>query len=327
MNDILGNTLLIANPVAQSGRGLAAAQRVWKLLSDQLGDAVSLALTKSAEHAVDLAAGAGSFDTVVALGGDGVIHEVGNGLMALPDADRPRLGVVPVGSGNDYAHTLGISFDLRTACDQLLSAEPQPVDVGLVNGAFFLETLSFGLDAAIALDTMERRKRTGKSGTPLYMASGFDQLLHHLDALPYTARFDDSEPVSGESITFAVQLGPYYGGGFKVCPDASPSDGVFDICIAHPPIGTLKAAFVFMLAKGGKHRRFKQIEMRTARSLHVAFESAPPAQMDGELIEGSAFDIDIVPDALTVLVPAQRASSAERDSAAAAGAADAADRA
>lgn len=306
MNESLGNTLLIANPVAQSGRGQAAAQRAWRLLSDELGDAVSLAMTKSTAHAVDLAAGAGNFDTVVALGGDGVIHEIGNGLMSIPEADRPRLGVVPAGSGNDYAHTLGVSCDLRTACDQLLNAETQAVDVGLVNGSFFLETLSFGLDAAIALDTMERRKRTGKSGTPLYMASGFDQLMHHLDALPYTASFDGGEPISGESITFAVQLGPYYGGGFKVCPDASLTDGTFDICIAHPPIGRSKAALVFMMAKSGKHRGFKQIEMRTARSLHIQFETDPPAQIDGEKLEGRAFDIDVVPQALNVLVPQQQ---------------------
>ncbi len=300
----LGNTLLIANPVAQSGRGLAAAQRVWKLLSDQLGDSVSLAMTKSAHHAVDLAAGAANFDTVVAIGGDGVIHEVSNGLMALPDDDRPKLGLVPVGSGNDYAHMLGVSSDLRTACGQLLSAEVLDADVGLVNGTFYVETLSFGLDAAIALDTMDRRKRTGKSGTPLYMASGFDQLMHHLDSLSYTVQFDDEEPVSGMSITFAVQLGKYYGGGFNICPDASLTDGLFDICIAHPPVGKLKAAVVFMMAKGGKHRKVKQIETRTASKVRIEFSEEPPAQVDGERIEGRVFDIDVVPHALRVLRPA-----------------------
>ena len=300
----LGNTLLIANPVAQSGRGLAAAQRVWKLLSDQLGDSVSLAMTKSAHHAVDLAAGAANFDTVVAIGGDGVIHEVSNGLMALPDDDRPKLGLVPVGSGNDYAHMLGVSSDLRTACGQLLSAEALDADVGLVNGTFYVETLSFGLDAAIALDTMDRRKRTGKSGTPLYMASGFDQLMHHLDSLSYTVQFDDEEPVSGMSITFAVQLGKYYGGGFNICPDASLTDGLFDICIAHPPVGKLKAAVVFMMAKGGKHRKVKQIETRTASKVRIEFSEEPPAQVDGERIEGRVFDIDVVPHALRVLRPA-----------------------
>lgn len=295
---------MIANPVAQSGRGLAAAQRVWKLLSDQLGDSVSLAMTKSAHHAVDLAAGAANFDTVVAIGGDGVIHEVSNGLMALPDDDRPKLGLVPVGSGNDYAHMLGVSSDLRTACGQLLSAEVLDADVGLVNGTFYVETLSFGLDAAIALDTMDRRKRTGKSGTPLYMASGFDQLMHHLDSLSYTVQFDDEEPVSGMSITFAVQLGKYYGGGFNICPDASLTDGLFDICIAHPPVGKLKAAVVFMMAKGGKHRKVKQIETRTASKVRIEFSEEPPAQVDGERIEGRVFDIDVVPHALRVLRPA-----------------------
>lgn len=231
-----GSILLIANPAAQNGNGAAAAQRAVGLLRAQLGeDAVVLARTAGPRHASEIAERAEGCSTVIALGGDGVIHEVAGGLMRRPAARRPALGVIPVGSGNDYARTLGVSTKVDEACAQLLGAEARLADVGRVNGHWFVETLSFGLDAAIALDTMERRVRTGRTGTVLYMESGIDQLLHHLDLRRYRVSFDGGETVEAESVTFAVQIGPYYGGGFKICPDARIDDGLLDVCVAHPP--------------------------------------------------------------------------------------------
>lgn len=300
----LGKTLLIANPASQNGNGGPAAERAIQALRAQLGhDAVVLARTAGPRHAYEIAERAEGCSTVIALGGDGVIHEVAGGLLARPAADRPVLGVIPVGSGNDYARTLGVSQDVEKACAQLLSASTQPLDVGRVNDHWFLETLSFGLDAAIAHDTVERRVRTGRTGTLLYMESGVDQLLHHLDTYRYRASFDGGEAVEAQSVMFAVQIGPYYGSGFTICPDARPNDSLFDFCIAHPPVGVARALFIFMRAKEGKHTGFKQIEMGKCRTLHVEFDQAPPAQVDGEYLEGRTFDIRVDPKALNVLVP------------------------
>ncbi|HIW75041.1 MULTISPECIES: diacylglycerol/lipid kinase family protein [Gordonibacter] len=304
MPTLLGKTLLIANPAAQNGRGAVAAERAADLLRAALGDdALAVEFTKRPHHAVDLTAAASDYRTVLALGGDGVIHEVANGLMRLAAEARPQFGIVPVGSGNDYARTLGMSTDVDKAVAQLLTAEAHPADVGTVNGHYFVETLSFGLDAAIALDTVERRKRTGRTGTILYAEAGVDQLLHHLFARPYRASFDGGAPVAGESIMFAVQVGPTYGGGFRICPDARIDDGLLDICIAHPPVTIFRAAVIFLAAKFGCHTGFKQIELLRIRKLHVEFDEAPPAQMDGEPIESRSFDVAVEPAALRVLMP------------------------
>ena len=304
MDSGLGNVLLIGNPAAQSGNGARAIERALPLLRQALGDdRVVLARTVGPRHATDLAKRAEGADTVIALGGDGVIHEVANGLMQRDSFNRPALGVVPVGSGNDFARSLGMSFKVEQACDQILRGQPSPIDVGHANGQWYVETLSFGLDAAIALDTMERRKKSGRSGTALYMESGFDQLLNHLDSYGYTASFDGSEPVSGQSITFAVQNGPYYGGGFKICPDARLDDGVLDLCIAHPPVGVAKAVYLFLRAKNGGHVGFKNIQSLRCTTAHIEFEQAPPAQIDGEKIEGRTFDIRLDPASLRVVRP------------------------
>ena len=302
-----GTTLLIANPAAQNGNGAAAAERALALLRARLGeDSVVFAPTAGPRHASEIAERAEGCSTVIALGGDGVIHEVANGLMRRSPDQRPALGVIPVGSGNDYARTLGASCEVDRACAQLLEAAPRPVDVGRVNGQWFVETLSFGLDAAIAIDTMDRRVRTGRTGTALYVESGIDQLLHHLDAYRYRASFDGADPVEDVSVMFAVQVGPYYGSGFKICPDALIDDALLDACIAHPPVGVARALYIFMRAKDGKHTRFKQMELRRFRTLHVEFDEAPPAQMDGERIEARTFDIEVEPAALSVLRPVDR---------------------
>lgn len=320
-----GKVLLVANPAAQNGAGAQAAERAASLLRDELGEqTLDVMLTQAPGHAEQLAAQAEEYDAVVALGGDGVVHEMANGLLSLPVDVRPAFGLIPVGSGNDYARTLGMSSrSVDEAVPQLLSARPQRFDVGRCNGRYFVETLSFGLDAAIALETVDRRKRTGKTGTMLYLESGVDQLLHHLDRRTYHLRSDKrplgSAPAglavtsdvsamlgaeeTGESYLFAVQVGQTYGGGFRVCPQARTDDGLFDVCIAHPPLGPLYAVLIFLLAKNGHHTRFKQLEFFRTDSLALSFDAPLPVQMDGERFEVDEFDIACIPQALSVLVP------------------------
>lgn len=304
MPNRLGSTLLIANPASQNGRGAAAAKRAAELLGERLGEgALTVALTQHSRHAVEIAAGAEAFDTVVALGGDGLIHETADGLMRIGEAKRPTLGLIPVGSGNDYAASLGVSSKLERAVDQLFSAQALLADVGLCNGEHFVETVSFGLDAAIALDTVERRKRTGRSGALLYFSSGIDQMLHHLDEHPYRLTLDGRRELEGRMYLLAIQNGKTYGGGFKVCPQASLNDGAFDLCVAHPPLNAASATFIFMLAKEGFHKGFKQVEFAKARHVSIEFDQPVPAQVDGERIEGSVFEVSMIPRALRVLAP------------------------
>lgn len=300
----LGKTLLIANPVAQNGHGASAAHHAGDRLRSVLtGGGFDLVMTEAPLHGMDLAAQSGDYDSVIALGGDGLIHEVVNGLMEIDTAERPALGVLPIGSGNDYARTLGMSFNIDRALEQVLRAEARPFDLGTCNGEYFVETLSFGLDAAIALDTVERRKRTGAKGASLFLASGIDMLLHQMAEHHYTVSIDEKDPIRGSMLMFAVQIGPTYGGGFKICPEAKTDDGLLDICIAHPPLGIPKAIFIFLLAKNAHHTGFKNLEFARARKLTICFDACPPTQIDGEPFPAQTYDITVAPAALQVLVP------------------------
>ena len=299
--------LLIANPAAQRGNGEAAADVAAQLLGESLaadGGTLTGQLTERPHHATELAAQAtrDDYDVVIALGGDGVVHEAVNGLMQLPFEQRPAFGLIPVGSGNDYARSLGLSLNLEHAAAQLLEAKANALDIGCCNGEYFVETLSFGLDAAIALDTVERRKRTGQQGTMLYLASGIDQLLHHLDIFHASAILDGERAIESDVHLLTVQIGQTYGGGFRICPEADPADGVFDICYADAPMSVPEATFKFLRAKDAHHTKFKNIHFDRASAIELHFDRRPPCQIDGEAHVADAYSISMVPSALNVLV-------------------------
>lgn len=303
----LGRTLVIANPAAHSGRGADGAAFAERFLASYSSATrgYELRLTAAPGEATGMAAGADGFDTVVALGGDGVIHEVVNGLMGRPAEGRPQLGVIPLGSGNDYARTLGMARnDVEAALAQLVRGTVREVEVGRVNGVHFMQTLSFGLDAAIALDTTDRRARdTSQEGEALFVTSGIKILSQARGGYACTARFDGEPARELSTLVFAIQVGPSYGGGFRICPDASPCDGALDVCynVRVPALPHLLG--LFGLARRGLHARSSVVQLRRIRRAELDFEVAPPCQVDGERLEGTHFSVEVVPRALRVIFP------------------------
>lgn len=301
----LGRTLLIANPAAHSGKGATGADFARHFLGSYATATrgYEVRLTQGPGDAVGIAAGAVGFDTVLALGGDGVIHEVVNGLMRLPESARPQLGVIPLGSGNDYARTLGMARnDVEGAFAQLVRGTVRELEVGRVNGVHFMQTLSFGLDAAIALDTTDRRAaNTSQEGEALFITSGLKILSRARGGFPCTASFDDERPIDLKTLIFAVQVGPTYGGGFRICPDADPGDDLLDVCynVRKPLLPHLLA--LFGLARSGRHARSSVVSLRRIRHAVLDFAEEPPCQVDGERLQGTHFEIDVIPRALRVV--------------------------
>lgn len=303
----LGRTLVIANPAAHSGAGERGAAFARRFL-DAYASATrgyELRLTRGPGDAVALAARACGFDTVLALGGDGLVHEVACGLLSLPAQTRPALGVVPMGSGNDYARTLGMARnDVEAALAQLVRGRVAPLDVGRVNGTHFVQTLSFGLDAAIALDTTERRAHdTSQEGEALFVTSGLKVLARAGRGIPCTIAIDGGEPLAFEELVCAIQVGPTYGGGFRICPAADPADGLLDFChnVRRPSLPHLLA--LFGLARAGRHAGSRVVRMGRLRHATIEFEREPPSQVDGEPLGGTRFEVSVEPGALRVVLP------------------------
>lgn len=303
---MFGNSLLIVNPTAQSGKARKTLREVSELLkgvtNTNRGHYYEIIETTYPLDAVIIAHELGEhFDTVFVLGGDGVVHEVVNGLMQICQEKRPKLGVLPAGQGNDFARSLDLPLDPLRVLDELPKLQEKTIDIGMMNDAYFAETLSFGIDAAIALETMERRRNTRKTGTILYLESGFNQIKNHLDTIKADVQIDGIEFPDLEFYTFAVQNGRTYGGGFDICPQADLSDGAFDICYATPPLSKFEAARLFMRAKDGKHMNDKHISFKKGKHIKLTFSDIVPAQIDGEPIPAYEYDISVIPQAITVL--------------------------
>lgn len=267
-------------------------------------------------HAKELAAQAQGYRTVIALGGDGVIHEVVNGLMTQEEGTRPALAVLPVGSGNDFAQTLGIDDFSGKDFGALLTCELQRQDIGRIRSwspasgsgeatvEYFDQTLSIGIDAAIGLGTTELRKKTGLTGAPLYTLSGLEQFGLRYRNYPMTVSFDGAPAERVRAIIMAIQLGPTYGSGYRICPDADPCDGILDVCYACGPVPRAVALPMFLSAKDGHHTKLPPVRMRRCRHAELTFEEPDyPIQADGEPIVASRIEVDILPAALEVWHP------------------------
>lgn len=304
----LGRTLVIANPAANRGQGSEGAAFVQRFL-DSYHSATThheLILTKAAGDAESLAREASGFDTILALGGDGVIHEVVNGLMKRDANDRPQLGIIPMGSGNDYARTLGMAInDPSRALAQLVRGHASSLEVGHVNGVYFMETLSFGMDAAIALDTVRRRQEetTSQHGEGLFITSGIRIFSEGSNGWPCRAQVDGMPEVKLPTVIFAVQVGPTYGGGFAICPEADPSDGLLDVCYNVKIPGRPRLLALLGLARFGRHTGSDCVNLLRFTRATMDFETQPPCQVDGEELRGTHFEVEVVPKALRVIVP------------------------
>lgn len=299
IND-LGKSLLVVNPVAQSGKCRIKGQIAFGILKRKYKQDVDLFFTEHVGHAKDVALEAAKYDTIIAIGGDGVVHEIALGLMEIDVANRPALAVIPVGSGNDYARSLGISFNVKTAVDQLMRSNKTAVDVGKCNDQYYVETLSFGLDAGIAIDTMEARKKHREKGFKLYFKCGVNRIKNHFDFYNFKMVLDDNKTIEGNSLMMAIQIGKTYGGGFKITPKAKMDDGYFDICYSKGKMGRAKGLYLFARAAKGLHINSNNIEFARAKKIHLEIDEIIPCQLDGEKYENTVFDIEIIPLALNV---------------------------
>lgn len=192
-----GLTLIIANPAAQLGAAREVAERLQRFMDmTARASRFDLVLTERMGHAKELAAQAQGYRTVIALGGDGVIHEVVNGLMTQDEAVRPALAILPVGSGNDFAQTLGIDDFSGKDFGALLSCELQRQDIGRIRSwnpasgsgeasvEYYDQTLSIGIDAAIGLGTTELRKKTGLAALRSTLSRDLSSLAYAIAITP-----------------------------------------------------------------------------------------------------------------------------------------------
>ncbi len=148
------------------------------------------------------------------------------------------------------------------------------------------------------------RKITGLTGAPLYLASGLKAFGRDYRDFPAHVRFDGGAEKRVRAIMFAIQNGPTYGSGFRICPQADPCDGLLDVCYATCPVPSSVSLTVLLSAKNGRHTHNPHVHLQRATRVDLVFPSPTyPIQLDGEQVGAAEMSIEVLPSALSVLWP------------------------
>lgn len=289
-------TLVIFNPAA--GHGAAGVeQELSRAVTTRTG--WRLAVTTGPGHAIELAA-ATECGVVVAAGGDGTVNEVVNGLMLRAPRDRPLLGIIPVGSGDDYAVMLRLPRSVPDAIRVIETSHPRSLDVGLCNGRWFVNSVSVGLDARVTARVAAMKGATGLTGLPLYLRALMHTLLRDYRVHDIRIAIDDDASTEATVTLVAVGIGPTYGGGFRILPEARPDDGLLDV-VAIDGVSLPSALWRLPFVVTGHHLRMRPVHL--VRAHRIVIESASPlaGQMDGEVISSDRYDISLRHGGLDVL--------------------------
>ncbi|MFQ5858684.1 MAG: diacylglycerol/lipid kinase family protein, partial [Anaerolineae bacterium] len=307
----------IFNPIA--GRGLVARLKPTVVETLRRYDVdFHAAETNDRGQGVRLAREAveAGYRSVIAVGGDGIVHEIVNGLMhAGAGPDDVTLGIVPAGSGNDFVKMLDLpAGDVASACSRISRRRTRVVDVGRINllisagrtvfsaddgrPGYFINILGIGFTGLVAY---ESQKVDWLTGVPLYLVAVIRTL-----ALTYrTPHMEidlDGNLISQRTTEVAVANGRCQGGGFWMTPDAEVDDGWFDLAIACA-LGRVGILRLIPDIMQGMHVDKEPVTM--ARARHVTIDSTYPlpVQADGEILASRAthLELEIMPQQLRVI--------------------------
>lgn len=284
---------LLINPSSGRGRGAHAGEIARRRLVES-GVEVTTLIGRDVRESGDMAheavqAGASA---LVVVGGDGMVHL---GIQAVAGRSLP-FGVIPAGTGNDFARALGIPLDdAADAADVVAGGRTRAVDLGNTDGQWFAGVVAAGFDARVNDRTNRMRWPRGPRRYDLAVAVEFGLFR------PISYRMElDGDTIETAAMLVALGNIASYGGGIRIIPDAVPDDGLFDVIIVRP-VSKLTLARVFPTMREGGHVGIPAVSFHRAR--HVKIDAPVVVYADGERIGPLPRSFDVAPGALTALVP------------------------
>lgn len=275
------------------GDVLRALEEFW----DHPGIDLSYQFSKSAEDgkAKTRRAIEDGVDTVLVVGGDGMVNSIGSELIHTGVA----LGVIPTGSGNGFARHFNIPLIPEKAAQALAQAERRQIDVGTAGGKPFFVTCSLAWDAAI----VRSFEKSPVRGILPYVLAGAYELITYTPQT-FEVRLDgDRREVFENPLVFTVANLTQFGGGARIAPNAEPDDGTLELVVACRKDAVSLIGDFAKLFDGNLEEVDKVTTLRFSQ-LDVMRESDAPMQVDGELVDAPAdVSVRVLPRALTVLVP------------------------
>ena len=302
---------VIVNPVSGRGRGGRDWPRIAEML-DQAGISYTFNFSPARYEAIDLAESVVrmGYRKIIAVGGDGTMHEVLNGLWRQKDVPLEQLtvGVIPVGTGNDWVRHVGIPHDYKKAIDIITKGRVYQQDIIRAryrtpqgeSERVVANIAGIGLDAEV-IKAVEADYERGRKGRTTYIKCLLQTVFRHRPQ-PFRITIDGIESDYPKMFTAAVGNNRFNGGGLEQLPCALSDDGLAEVMILRElSLGMVPRALWLLLQ--GRINEIPTVDNFRVRSISFESVEASPVELDGELVGNSRVDFDVIPRALRVIVP------------------------
>lgn len=264
-------------------------------LTEKKGEKNALNLTKKAIK--------DGFERIILVGGDGLVGEGINGVMEIKEKipENFALGVIPTGSGNNFAKSLGIPKDIKKSIEIIKSEKKVSVDVGKVNGKYFINCFSLGFDAKI--NDLANKIKEKYSFLPRefsYLFAALKEIAIKIEN--YEIEIEGEINFKRNFVLVAITNSQSYGGIFKINPNAKISDGKLNLCTIEP-VGKIKALKTLFLATKGEHIKMPEVKtFEFSQPIRISSSQKLLWEIDGEVFgPEDQFEVQIFPKALKFL--------------------------
>lgn len=297
---------VIVNPVA----GASSTYRKWPRISSLLhhiGLSFEFQYTEGVGHAIELARAAASdgCQFLVAVGGDGTVNEVANGILSSKDLGRASIGIISTGTGGDFIRSAGIDRDYIKACSLLTSKRRRLIDVGIVEyqrggqtlKRFFVNSAGVGFDAAATEASSHLPKFLG--GTIPYVMGLLKSLAGYRNK-SVIMKVDDRVEAK-RILSVVVANGCYFGGGMRVAPQADICDGLLDV-VSVGDMGKIELLRAFPTIYKGTHIHHPKVSTQRATQVSIDSDEKFLVQTDGEFLGEGPVSFGLMPSALSIAI-------------------------
>jgi diacylglycerol kinase (ATP) len=302
-------THIILNPASGAGRTWLKLATIQRLLVHFFGSSYSLHITCGPLDAARSASEAVLRNSrlVVAIGGDGTIQEVVNGMFSNGHLINPecKLGIIDCGSGHGFAQSLGLPASMETQMEILKSGDCRTIDLGKVSyrdddgelrHRYFVNECQLGIGASVVRRVQHQHKRLG--GTLAFGVGVLETVFEH-DNQTIALTMDQKEPIEGRVTGIVVANGAFTGGGMKLAPTARLNDGTLKVLVMHD-LSIVQRLQSFPRIYTGAHLQMSHFSYHEMTSLHVESGESVRVEADGELLGETPCLVEAIPSVLQV---------------------------
>ncbi len=300
----------IVNPAA----GGHSTYREWPSISKHLNDKgllIDYVYSEGTGHAIELAREAANADYryIIAVGGDGTVNEVANGILSSTNPHNAILGVVSAGTTCSFARSVGIPLDPVSSCSLLTSQNSLLIDVGIVEYTsegqhlrrFFVNEADVGFGAVVAEASMQITNYFGRKINYLSHVIGALSSLISYKNKRITLRVEDEAEDVYDCAMLVIANGTHFGGGMQIAPDARPDDGLLDMVIIGDA-GKSELLKIWPMTYKGRHVSHHKVRLLKIKKVDIRCDEKILVEADGELLGEGPVSFSVVPSALRVVV-------------------------